>query len=280
MDTLPTVTLEFLMARYEALLLDAYGVLVSFEGALPGAGACIERLNRADKAYFLVSNTAARSPEHAAVRYRRFGLDIPPERILTSGMLLGPHFAAHGLAGRRVLVFGPDDSMAYVAEAGGLPVAPGQDYEAVVLADQAVFNLADALDWLLSTLFAKLDGGEAVPLILPNPDLVYPTGRGWAITAGSLAVMIEAALAQRYPGPDCPGFTRLGKPHSALFDLAVQRAGTRNVVMIGDQLETDIQGANDFGIDSAFVPGGVLAHGSVLPPSGPRPTWLLPGLAP
>lgn len=37
MRTLPSVTLASLMAHYDALLLDAYGVLVSLDGAMPGA---------------------------------------------------------------------------------------------------------------------------------------------------------------------------------------------------------------------------------------------------
>ncbi len=50
---------------------------------------------------------------------------------------------------------------------------------------------------------------------------------------------------------------KLGKPYSPIFAAAVQRAGTENVIMIGDQLETDILGANNESIDSAVVTTGI-----------------------
>lgn len=270
--------LDALIERYDALLLDAYGVLVNLDGALPGAVALIDRLNALGKPYWVLSNTAARLPENAARRYRGFGLAIEPERILTSGMLLGPYFASQGLIGRRTRVLGPPDSVRYVELAGGVPVEPGGDFEVVVLADQDGFPFLETVDGLLSRLFAKLDAGVRVPLILPNPDLVYPKGGGWGITSGSVALMIEAALEQRYRQRDELRFVRLGKPHAALFEAAARTAGSRNLVMIGDQLETDIQGANDFGIDSALVAGGVAGRAPRLSGEGPRPTWLLTSL--
>jgi HAD superfamily hydrolase (TIGR01459 family) len=274
---IPVATAGELMDRYEVLLLDAYGVLVSLDGAMPGAAAFIAELNRRQKPYWLLSNTAARLSAHAAARYQGFGLAISPERILTSGTLLVDHFQAAGLVGRRCLVLGPEDSREYVRLAGGQPVAIGKDFEVLVLADQAGFPLLETLDWLLSTLIEKLDQGQSVPMLLPNPDLFYPKAAGYGITAGSLAVLLEAALAQRYPGRGDLRFVRLGKPYPGLFEAAARRAGTRDMVLIGDQLETDIEGAADFGIDSVLVLGGVSSL-AALSGSKASPTWLLRSL--
>lgn len=276
-DATPASILD-LVARYDALLLDAYGVLVSLDGALPGAAALIERLNRQGKPYWVVSNTAARLPEHAAARYRDFGLDIPARRILTSGMLLAPHFAAHGLTGRRTLVLGPEDSLRYVERAGGVLVPPGEDFEVLVLADQAGYPCVETLDEVISGLIGRLDAGGTVALVLPNPDLIYPRGRGYGLTAGALAVMLEAILARRYPERDDVTFVRLGKPHAALFEAAARAAGGGRLVMIGDQLETDILGANACGIDSALLLGGVSGMQPRVTAHGPRPTYLLASL--
>ena len=60
------------------------------------------------------------------------------------------------------------------------------------------------------------------------------------------------------------------------IDMLHHRAGSRNVVMIGDQLATDIAGANAAGIDSALITGGVAT--ASIPAGGPQPTWLLPPL--
>lgn len=274
-----TLTLDALIARYDALLLDAYGVLVTLDGPLPGAVALIDRLNRLGKPYWLLSNTAARLPEHAAARYRGFGLDLAAGRILTSGMLLAQHFRACGLVGCASLVLGPEDSRVYVERAGGRPVAPGEDFEAVVLADQAGFPLLKTLDWLISALFARIESGARVPLILPNPDLIYPTRQGYGLTAGSLAVLLEAVLARRFPGHADLRFVPLGKPQPGLFELAAQRAGSRNLVMLGDQLETDILGAARYGIDSVLVMSGVSRGEAVSPAAEVQPTYWIGSIA-
>jgi HAD superfamily hydrolase (TIGR01450 family) len=267
------ITFNQLLDRYDAILLDAYGVLVDLSGALPGAAAWIDELNRRGKPYWLASNTAARLPESAARRYQNFGLAIEAERILSSGMLLKPCFAAHGLVGKRIRVLGPDDSLRYAELAGGVVVAPGDDFDALVVADQAGFPFVETVDEVLSALIDKFDAGEVVPMILPNPDLIYPTGNGCGITSGSVAAMLEAALRQRYPDRSAPTFERLGKPHSGLFEAAVNLAGTRNVVMVGDQLETDIIGASRFGIASALCPGVLTGNKRAL--GDIEPTYLL-----
>jgi ribonucleotide monophosphatase NagD (HAD superfamily) len=67
----------------------------------------------------VLSNTAAHLPEHAADRYRDFGLDLEAGRILTSGMHLAQHFREHNPVGCVSLVRGLQDSRVYVERAGG-----------------------------------------------------------------------------------------------------------------------------------------------------------------
>lgn len=278
MRSIPSITLDELIEAYDALLLDAYGVLVSLDGALPGAAALIERLNRQGKPYWILSNTAARLPEHAAARYQGFGLEVAAERILTSGMLLTDYYATHGLAGSPTLVLGPEDSRVYVERAGGRPVRPGEAFDTLVLADQVGYPLLETLDDLIGVLFDKVASGVHVPMLLPNPDLIYPRRRGFGITAGSLALIVEAVLARRHPGRDDLRFVRLGKPHPALFRAAAGAAASRKLVMIGDQLETDIQGASDYGIDSVLVLGGVSQAGDTQGEGVPVPSYQVASL--
>lgn len=280
MKTIPTVTTDDLISRYDALLLDAYGVLVHGDGPLPGAVEFITALRRAGKPFFMVSNTAARLPDLASKRYQGFGLDFASEQILTAGLLIAPYFAAHGLVGKRCAVLGPEESFRYVELAGAKPVEAFEDFDALLIGDQVGFPFLDGVDAALTHIIEKLDRGGEVPLILPNPDLIFPKASGFGITSGSVALIIETALRQRYPNRPNLGFVPLGKPQPGLFELAVQRAGTRNVVMIGDQIETDIRGAQGVGIDSALVTGGVSGLAFAEGESGPRPTYLLESLLP
>ena len=249
-------TIDELVERYAALLFDAYGVLSYSVGALPGAVELIDRLNGAGKPYYVLTNDASALPESRAERYRAVGLNVDAERIITSGSLLTGYFAEHGLRGARCAVLGTEDSAEYVRRAGGDVVAAADGFDALVVGDQSGFAFVSGVDAALSALFRMFDGGDAPRLVLPNPDLVYPNDDGFGMASGSVALIIEAALRQRYP-ERAPEFDRLGKPNGAIFEAALRLTGTRDMVMLGDTLETDIRGANEFGIDSALVAGGV-----------------------
>ena len=280
--SIPRITVTELIDRYAVLLLDAYGVLVHGGGALPGAVEFIERLNRSGKPYYILTNDVAKLPATAAARYRSFGLDLSAERIISAGTLLKDYFAEQGLPGKRCAVLGPPDSRHYVEMAGGKVVAADEDFEVLVIADESGFPFLETVDQVLSTLFARVDRQQPVALILPNPDLIFPTAAaGFGLAAGSIALILEAALQLRYPQRDDLRFVRLGKPHTRIFAAAQQRCGSRNLVMVGDQLQTDIRGANAFGIDSVLITGGISgpAAQTVLA-AGPQPTYCLDSLQP
>lgn len=270
--------IDDLIDGYDALLLDAYGVLVTAGGALPGAAELIQRLESGPHPYFIVTNDASRLPETIAQRLSNLGLPVSADRILSSGALLTPHFRDYDLAGSTTAVLGPEDSRAYVREAGGIVVDPWEPFEVLAICDEHGTPSLEAANEALSSAYAQLDRGITPHLVLPNPDLIAPHGGGrFGFTAGALAMLIEQGLALRYPARTELAFHRLGKPEAPLFEEGMRRAGTRNVVMIGDQLATDIAGANAAGIDSALIAGGVAA--SELPAAGPQPTWLLPPLS-
>ena len=276
MKTVPEVTIEKLIADYSVILLDAYGVLVDIQGALPGAPNLIDRLNRMQKPYFILTNDASKLPESSARLYGKFGLDIAPDRIITSGMLLKDYFKINHLTDARCVVLGPADSVRYVEAAGGQQVSEHDAFDVLVLADETGFPFLETVDSVLTALFHKLDRRESVHLILPNPDLIYPKAdNGFGITSGCIALMIEAALRLRYPNRDQLSFARLGKPHAAIFKEARRRSGTRDMVMVGDQLETDIRGANAFGIDSVLIDTGVTHRNTVDSTDQNRPTYRL-----
>jgi len=279
---IPHITVPELIDRYAVLLLDAYGVLVHGGGALPGAVEFIERLNRNGKPYYILTNDTAKLPATAAARYRGFGLELSAEHIISAGELLKDYFAEQGLKGKRCAVLGPPDSLRYVKMAGGNVVASNEDFEVLVIADESGFPFLETVDRVLSTLFARVDGQQPVALILPNPDLIFPTAAaGFGLAAGSIALLLEAALQLRYPGRDDLRFARLGKPHTRIFAAAQQRCGSRDLVMVGDQLQTDIRGANAFGIDSVLITGGVSGQAAqTLPAAGPQPTYCLDSLRP
>lgn len=274
----PRLTPDELLARYDVVLLDSYGVLVDEHGALPGAAAFLHRLRAEDRRWMVVSNDASRRPATSVARYRERGLPIDTEHLLTSGDLIAPCFAARGLAGARCVVLGPPDSQALVREAGGeLVPLSDPELEVLVVCDDDGYPFREAIETLVGTLYARIAAGHPVHLLLPNPDLVYPRSPGrFGLTAGSVARLLEGALALRFP-EDPPRFVGLGKPHAPIFEHALARLGAGpddRVVMVGDQLATDIAGARALGLDAVLVATGV-SDPRRLPTADPRPTaWM------
>ena len=278
MNRIDNISIDNLMARYTVLLLDAYGVLVHTSGALPGAARVIETLNRTHKPYYILTNDASKLPATSARLFQSFGLVIAADKIITSGSLLADYFNRHQLQGSACAVLGPEDSARYVELAGGT-VAASDPFEVVVIGDESGYPFLETIDTVLSGLFKSIDSGVNVHLVLPNPDLIYPKAdQNFGIASGSIALILEAAVQRRYPDRPELRFTRLGKPHAAIFNEALKRSGTRDMVMIGDQLETDIRGAAEFGIDSALVDTGIAILNSKNFENSLTPTYYLSSL--
>jgi HAD superfamily hydrolase (TIGR01450 family) len=277
--SIPCVSINELIERYDAILFDAYGVLVHSEGALPGASETISTLNSTRKPYAIVTNDASKLPDTAAKRYQDFGLDISPDRILSSGMLLRDYFVRHGLRGANCTVLGTDGSRHFVEQAGGKIVSATETCDVLVIGDENGFPFVETVDAALSSLFQAIDKDRTVRLVVPNPDLIFPHGRGgFGIAAGSVALIFEAALRRRYPDREDLVFDRLGKPQPDLYTSAIRMLESRNAVMIGDQLETDIAGAVSSGIDSVLIATGVSQVEKSVTTNGVRPTYWMPSL--
>ncbi len=270
------VTASSLLERYDAFLLDAYGVLVDGQAPLPHAAAFVRALGEAGKTRLLLSNDASRTQDQVQARLSSFDIALQRAEILTSGMLLAPWVESHGLAGTSAVVLGPPGSQQLAKAAGLRPVPPTERRAgAVVVCDEAGFEFVPALEAVLTTLIDRQAAGESTALVLPNPDVLYPkAGGAVGITAGAAACIIERGLRARF-GDAAPTFERLGKPHPPIFAEAMRRVGGR-VLMLGDQLETDVAGARQAGIDVALVETGV---GRRPPQDAPlQPTWVVESL--
>jgi HAD superfamily hydrolase (TIGR01459 family) len=250
-----------LLEDYDGILLDAYGVLVDVAGALPGACELISTLERTGKPYAICSNDASRLPATYALRLARAGLPVPARRIVSAGQLLHGYFARHQLAGAQVAVLGTVDAATFVAQAGGcvVPLHTGMDIDVLAVCDDDGFDFKEGLDLAMSAVARRITAGRSVRMVLPNPDLIYPKSAGeFGFTAGAMAGMIEAGLARRFPDRALH-FDHLGKPYPELLRLAytgvIGDVPLRRVLMVGDQMETDIAAAHAASIDSALVDG-------------------------
>jgi HAD superfamily hydrolase (TIGR01459 family) len=277
------IAIRDLLDRYDGVMLDVFGVLFDGSGPLPGARELLVELERRALPFALVTNDASRSPATYLRRFAPLGVPIVPERFVTSGSLLAGYFRERGLAGARTCVLGTPDSVEYVRAGGGIPVAPaaGMELDALAVCDDDGFDFLPGLEQALSAVVRAVAAGKRPSLVLPNPDLVYPKSAGeLGFTAGAIALLIESALARRFPAERLR-FDHLGKPEPHLFREAARRLGIApgRLVMIGDQLETDIAGARAAGVDSALL-AGVSSWHDARTVANVAPTWLLASVAP
>ncbi|MBI2602565.1 MAG: HAD hydrolase-like protein [Deltaproteobacteria bacterium] len=267
------------LLRYKALLIDAFGVLMDSKGDLPGAIAFIELLNNSKHDYFVLSNSGIYNLEQSEANLKKRGFPVPQAHILSSGHLVPRWIRDNGLTGKQILVLGPRSSFSLVEE-GGAHVVTGlvDEVDAIILSHQTGFDYVEGIDHAISLVFRSIERGKPLKVLVPNTDIIYPKMEGfYGITAGSLAYLLEKAVSIRFPQAPSP-VIYLGKPYAPLFEEARRRTNTMEMVMIGDQLLTDIKGANDFGIDSVLVGCGVtnLEHEDFS--SGILPTYVMDDL--
>lgn len=271
-------SLHALLETYESFLLDAYGVLVTGRGPLEGAADFVQLLRDRGKAFSIVTNDASRLAETCAERYQSLGIHIQAHEVLTSGSMITEVFQEEGLEGAKTMVLGTDDTRTYVTRGGGelLPLEPDLEPEIVVVADEGGYNFLESVEAVLSALCRVIDAGKSPKLYVANPDIIYPKREGeFGYTGGAVALLLEAGLNRRYPGRD-NRFTGLGKPYSPIFNAAKSRHPDGKLVMVGDQLDTDILGANNAGIDSVLMLSGVAPSSYE---NGPQPTYVLEDLS-
>ena len=254
------INLEALFDHYDAVFFDAYGVLVDGIDALRDAEQLISLMNASAMNYFIVTNDASKSIESLSKTFQSQGMQIPFERIVNSGSLISGYYRDQDLAGRPTLVLGTTDSRAYVANSGGkvLDLDNGVEPDVILFGHSGPHDWESMLKYLLNLVSRRFKQKNPVRMVLPNPDFIYQNGpTEFGFGAAAFVELLEEALLRLHGTHDVLRASKLGKPYPPIFIEALRRAGSDNAVMIGDQLETDILGANNAGLDSAVVTTGI-----------------------
>lgn len=246
-----------LVSRYRVIFFDAYGVLKNASGVMQGVPELLSWIIRQGKDTYIITNDASRSPAQMAPAYHHpeHGVLIPPSKIISSGLLAKDFLRAKVRAGR-VAYLGKPSSAFYIESAGLTPVhinacSSTEDVAAIALLDDEGF------DWFRDiNLTLNLMRRVNAPVVVANADLAYPVNdHEVGLAVGSLAGMLERIVGK--------SFIRFGKPDTMMFSHAFACAHDNvadlrksDILMVGDTLETDILGANTFGLDTALVLSG------------------------
>ena len=187
------------------------------------------------------------------------------ERIFTSGSLIQRWLKENFSTKAKCLSFGIDSFINLIKTSGAQIITindiiknPQQKIDALILGMPKEDNFIKHISILISYLFKQHDNKNKIHYLLPNPDVIYPkeSSCDFGLAPGSAAILIEKAFSIRYPNYPVK-FEYLGKPSDKLFMQVKKIHPNKKIIMIGDQIATDIKGAHNAGIDSALITTGV-----------------------
>lgn len=232
-----------LLDLHDALLLDLDGTLMHGSRPIPFAAEAVTTARSRGLHVVFATNNASRTPQQAAEHLATVGVDAQPGEFVTSPQVASRLLAERLDPGAEVLVVGGPSLADEIRTAGLHPV--GVDSDSVVAVVQ---GWSPDLDWprLAEGAYAIRRGAL---WMATNVDATLPTERGLAPGNGSMVAALRHATGVE---PDVAG-----KPEPGMFTVAANDVGSRSPLVVGDRLDTDIEGANRAGMDSLLVLTGV-----------------------
>jgi HAD superfamily hydrolase (TIGR01458 family) len=236
-----------------AVLLDLEGVLYEGDSPIEGAAEAVARLEDLGLGLRYLTNTTTRARDAIAARLRSLGLDIDP------GTLFTPLAAARRLLGswnaQRICLAAPPEA---APDFTGLDLVDEAPVDAVVVGD-----LYKDFDWdRLNRLFGFLRAGA--PLVALHKNRFCRRDGEIALDAGPFVAALEYAAGVQA--------VVVGKPSGDFFRLSLDDLGVApgEAIMVGDDIEADIGGAQRAGLRAVQVTTGKftpadLDHPSIRP---------------
>ncbi len=206
-------------------LFDLDGTIYLGDQLLPGAKDLLSFLDQTGKPYFFLTNNSSRSRVDYSTKLTRYGLDIPEEKIFSSGMATAI-FLKKKKPGARIYLVGTPSLEQEFKAYGFQLVDDDPDYAVLgfdtTLTYQKIWKLCDFV----------VDG---IPYIATHPDINCPTPDGFMPDIGAMMAMVKSST-----GKDADVI--VGKPHSPMVEAIVELTGfnTEKLTMVGDRLYTDI----------------------------------------
>ncbi|MCZ2812160.1 HAD-IIA family hydrolase [Modestobacter sp. VKM Ac-2979] len=242
-DTPPT-------RAYDVALLDLDGVVYVGPAAVPGVPAALQAARDEGMRLGFVTNNAARTPEQVAAHLTELGIPAAPDDVITSSQAAASVVAGLVGPGARVLPVGGPGVAAALSAAGLTVVDRAEEEPAAV-----VQGYGPQVGWaqLAEAVVAVRAGARHVAT---NTDATIPSPRGVLPGNGALVGVVSTVTGQQ------PLVT--GKPDPAMHAECVRRTGAHRPLVVGDRLDTDIEGARRADAASLLVFSGVATPADLL----------------
>lgn len=229
------------------MLLDLDGVVYVGDSPVPGAADVVDWLTQEGIPFRFLTNTSSRPRAAIAEKLTGLGIQASDDDILTPAVA-AMSWLQHHSPGRPAL-FVPSATASEFAELDPLTDDAEKGAGAVVVGD-----LGDAWD------FATVNRAFRLLMSEPKPTLIalgltryWRADDGLRLDAGAFVRALEYAA----------GTTAvvMGKPDQAFYETAVDGLGLTadEVVMVGDDIRTDVEGAQRAGLTGVLVRTGKFA---------------------
>lgn len=226
---------------YKGYLIDLDGTIYLGKAPIPAAKGFVEELQRRQLPFLFVTNNTTKSPITVVNRLaNEFDIHVNEAQVYTAS-LATIDFMKDDNKGKKVYVIGEAGLIDLILSAGFQWDEENPDYVVVGLDSQVTYE---------KLTIATLAIHRGATFIGTNPDKNIPTERGLEPGAGSLISLLETSTRVK------PIF--IGKPEAVIMEKSLERIGLtkEEVIMVGDNYETDILSGINNGIDSLLVLSG------------------------
>jgi len=231
--------LKEIYQNYDAFFIDLWGVMHNGIKLYPEAIKVLENLYKLNKRFVLMSNAPRPSKN-----VENFLLNLKMEKIFVKKVFTSGEAAMRSLKKKVYGIFfyhlGPmrDNSLFKGLEKNKQSLE-NADF---ILCTGFLDNHENSLDYYKNMLkkYTNLN------MICTNPDLVVHRGNKKEYCAGTLAEIFKKLGGK---------VIYFGKPYSEIYNFCTKK--NEAVLVIGDNIRTDIKGANNMNFDSLFITGGI-----------------------
>ncbi len=252
------------LESHDLVMFDLDGVVYVSGHAIDGVSERIERVRAAGAHVAFVTNNASRTPDQVAQKLVGVGVAAEGADVVTSAQAAARLLAEQHGPGARILLLGGEGLEVALTEAGLQAVRDPEGAVAVASGYGPDVRWRDIMR--VSTLVR-----DGLPYVASNTDMTIPTAYGLAPGHGVLVKTITG-----FAGVEA---TVAGKPQRPLMEETVLRVGGDRPIMVGDRLDTDIEGAHALGVPSLLVLTGVTwLEQLVAATPERRPTYISPTL--
>jgi len=231
---------------YDGFVFDLWGVIHDGSRTFPGVINTLNKLKSENKKVVFLSNSPQRAADNA-VHLETLGITTDMyEGIVTSGEI---SYREVGLRlkekwGKHYLCLGSGRYNDFLKDQGAEPVFDEEDADFIL--NGGVLWFKEEIDRYLP-LFERCVS-KKVPMLCTNPDKT--------VYVGSSLIICSGALAEKYE--EMGGtVTYFGKPYKEVYEECLRFINSSKILAIGDNMETDVKGASEFGFDSLLIKGGV-----------------------